>query len=68
MVLPRPSRTYVPTMLAVATKMCRTVIKARPVFYLLFSDNAPLLAAFEAASGACDVLVQELVKVREIGD
>lgn len=62
------SRTYVPSLLQVATLMCRLIGKASPVIAKLYPDNTALQAALAAALTACQVLSTELAKVRSYGD
>lgn len=60
--------TYVPTLLALATKMCKYVAIATPVIQRLYPDNTTLQAALTAANTACQTLSAELAAVREYGD
>ena len=62
------SRTGVPSMLQVATRLCQLITKFTPVLTTLYSGNTALLAALAAANSACAVLAQELAAVREYGD
>jgi len=61
-------KTYVPTLLSVATRMCKLVATATPVISRLYSDRPALLAALAAANAACATLSEELSAVREYGD
>ena len=61
-------RTGVPSLIDIASEMCRLITKFTPVISSLYPTNAALLAALAAANAACGVLEDELQKVRETGD
>ena len=60
--------TYVPTLLRLATQLCKYIAIATPLIKTLFPANATLQAALVAAQTACSELSSELAAVREIGD
>ena len=62
------TRTGIPTLLNLATKLCRALSKFGVGIVLLYPTNTALLAALNAALAACGTLQEELAKVREIGD
>lgn len=62
------ARTYVPTLLAIAVRMCKIIAKATPIITQLYPSNTALLAALAAANAACQTLSSELAAVREYGD
>lgn len=61
-------KTGIPTLLELSKKQCKYIVQFTPIITLLFSDNAALLAALQAANETCAVLIIELSKVREYGD
>lgn len=61
-------RTGVPTMMAVARRLCTLIVKFTPVIQQLYGGNAALMAALAAANSACAALHAELAAVREYGD
>lgn len=61
-------RTGIPSLMFLASRMCRLIIQFSPVIAQLFPSNAALLAALAAANAACAVLHQELALVRDYGD
>ncbi len=61
-------RTMVPTLTKAAKEMCRVIIAANPIIRRLFPDNVALHAALDAALAACQLLHDELIPVRDIGD
>jgi hypothetical protein len=61
-------RNGVPTMLKIATYLCRLIVKFTPVLTLQYPSNATLLAALAAANAACTALSAQLALVREYGD
>lgn len=61
-------RTGIPTMIQVATTLCRLIIKFTPVIQTLYPSNTALMAALAAANAACAELVAEASAVRELGD
>jgi len=58
-------KTYIPSINDGSIKMCKLLTRARPVIERLYSNNPALIAALNAASSACEVLVSESTKVRE---
>lgn len=62
------ARNGIPTILAVAQKLCQLLVKFTPIITASFPNNAALLAALAAANAACAVLVQEASAVRAYGD
>lgn len=61
-------RTGVPTLLALAKKMCQFLARYTVVIQTLYPGNQALQAALTAANAACAVLATELELVREYGD
>jgi len=61
-------RTYVPSLLFLATRLCRLIARATPIITSTYPGNTALLAALAAANAACATLGEELSKVREYGD
>lgn len=61
-------RTGVPSLVDVASELCRLVTKFSPVIASIYPTNTALLAAIAAAGAACETLRIELDKVRETGD
>lgn len=62
------ARNGVPTMMIVAQKMCRLIVKFTPIITLQFPTNTDLLASLAAANVACAALEAQLALVREYGD
>lgn len=61
-------RTGVPSLMAIARRMCNLITKFTPVITNLYPNNAELLAALAAANVACAALHAQLAEVREYGD
>lgn len=61
-------RTYVPTLMRIARKLCFYVTLATPTILRLYPDATALHNALAAANAACAVLHEELAKVQEFGD
>lgn len=61
-------RTGVPTMMAIARRLCDLINKFSPVIASTYPGNAALMAALAAANAACSALHMELIEVREFGD
>lgn len=60
-------RTGLPTLRKLARQTCRILYVFDPTIRRLFPDNAPLLAALEAANLACDELVKQIDGVLDEG-
>ena len=61
-------KTGVPSLMAVAERLCFLITKFTPVITRLYPDNAALLAALAAANAACAALHVQLAAVRDYGD
>lgn len=61
-------RTGVTTIHIVARRLCQLLTKYGPVIKLLYPSNTALAAALDAASAACQTLVEEVAAVRIYGD
>jgi len=61
-------KTGIPTLMLVARRMCRLLVKFTPIITALYGDNPTLIAALAAANAACEALFLELQEVREYGD
>lgn len=61
------SRTGVPSLIGIASEMCRLLAKFSPIIAAKYPTNAALIAALAAANAACSVLDAELKQVRETG-
>jgi hypothetical protein len=62
------SRTGLPTLIKLATKMCIIIVRFTPVITTLYGGNAALMAALAAANAACAELVNQVSLVVEPGD
>lgn len=62
------ARTGVPTLIAVARRMCDLITRYGFIITELYPSNTALAAALAAANSACAALHDELVPVREVGD
>lgn len=61
-------RTGIPTMLEIATRLCRFITKYQGVIQTRYPDSAALHAALAAALVACAALQVELAAHKEWGD
>lgn len=61
-------KTYVPSLMFAANKLCSLIARATPLVTRLYGDNANLMAALAAANVACAALHAELEAVRDYGD
>lgn len=61
-------RTGVPSLIDVASELCRLVSKYGTIIITLYPESTALHAALAAATAACSELEEELQKVRETGD
>lgn len=62
-----PRITYIPTLLSITARLCKLIVKARPVIYRLYGDDTAFIAAYEAAAAACGVFLAALEPKRETG-
>lgn len=62
------SRNGIPTILAIAQRLCKLIVTFTPIIQQQFPTNTALLAALASANAACAVLVAETSMVREYGD
>jgi len=61
-------RNGVPSMLKIATVLCRLIVKFTPVLLVQYPTNTALQAALASANAACTALSAQLALVREMGD
>lgn len=61
-------RTGVPSLMAVAEKLCRLLTKYSNVIQTAYPDATALHVALASALIACSVLLTALAEVREYGD
>lgn len=61
-------RTGIPSLIDIASELCRLISKFGPLIGALYPTNAALQAALAAAGAACQTLETELRQVREYGD
>lgn len=61
-------KTYVPSLMYAANKLCNLIARATPLITRLYGTNANLMAALQAANTACAALHTELEAVRDYGD
>lgn len=61
-------RTGIPSLIDVASELCRLVAKYGGTIGALYPQNAALQAALAAAAAACLALETQLEQVREYGD
>lgn len=62
------ARNGIPSMMAVAKKLCQLIVKFTPILTVQYPSNAALLAALAAANAACAALSEELAPLREYSD
>jgi hypothetical protein len=62
------SRTGIPSLMEVARRMCGLITAFTPIIIKLYPSNTALQTALSAANTACQLLHEELAKVRAYGD
>lgn len=60
-------RTGLPTLLKLAREMCRILTVFAPQIRKYYGTNVALMAALEAAEGACHVLSEQIEEALEPG-
>ena len=61
-------RTGVPTLMDIASRMCKLIVAFAPIIRRVYPDSTALHLALDSALVACQALHEELETVREYGD